>query len=233
MEAGLLSEPRTISLLTELIHIPTKSTVDQLRGIYNSICGSLDYENFTRTADGARIERCQGETPDTSTVTFRQDRVIMVEDNTTLTLEQYTQKLEVVARTAMEALNLPFFLVQQTTVRAIASPNAFKTGGEFIGKSLFRITPDDLRPLGRPTSIFGFRLFFPATKEQPYQFNVRVESYVKDNRSIYIENVGMFKTPIQHANIDVLGKNVQATADFLATNLCRFLSRFDRQDTSL
>lgn len=229
----MLSEPRTISLLTELIHIPSKATVDQLREIYNSVCRTADYENFIRTADGARIERSQGEGPDTSTVTFRQDRITIAENNTMLTLDQYTKKVEAVADTSLSVLNLPFFLVQQTTVRSIASPNAFKTGGEFIGRTMFRITSDDLGPLGRPTNLFGFRLFFPATKEQPHQFNVRIETYVKDNRSIYIENVGMFKAPVQPQNLGVLGGNIELTADFVSNNICTFLSRFDKKDPTL
>ena len=223
----MLSEPRTISLLTELSHLPAKPSAEQLREIYNKLCSSADYEDFSRTADGCRIERKASEGPDSSTLTFRQDRILVVEDNTTLTLEQYAQKLETVAKTAMATLNLPFFLVQQTTVRAIASPNAFKTGGEFLSRKLFTIRQDDLAPLGRPTNVFGFRLFFPATKEAPHQFTVRVETYVKDNRSIYLENVGIFKTPIQAQNLGALSANVQKTADFVSTNLCQFLSQFD------
>ena len=207
--------------------------MDQLRNVYNAICSTSDYENFIRTPDGASIERSETEGHEKSTVTFRQDRIVMVEDNTTMTLEQYNQKLETVAKTTMEILNLPFFLVQQTTVRAIASPNAFKTAGEFIGKSLFKIRSDDLSPLGRPTNIFGFRLFFPGTKEQPYQFNVRVENYIKDNRSVYIENIGLFKTPIQYQNLDNIAKNVHATAEFVSSNLCPFLSQFDNKESAL
>ncbi len=226
----MLSEPRTISLLTDLIHVPAKHAIDRLREFYNSVCGPLEYENFIRTPDGARIEKTQTEGAETSTVVLRQDRISVIEDSTTLTVDQYSQKLEAVAKTAMEVLKLPFFLVQQSTVRAIASPHAFKTGAEFIGRSLFRITTEHLGPLGRPTNIFGFRLFFPATKEQPHQFNVRVESYVKDNRSIYIENVGMFKTPIQYRGLQAIGRNVQATAEFVSNNLYGFLSQFDSKD---
>jgi hypothetical protein len=229
----LLSEPRTISLLTDLIHIPSKHTMEHLREVYNAVSSSLDYENFIRTPDGARVEKTLTEGPESSTIHFRQDRVQVVEDNTTLTLDQYVQKLETVARTAMDVLGLHFFLVQQTTVRSIASPNAYRTGGEFIGKSLFRIGSEHLGPLGRPTNIFGFRLFFPATKELPHQFNVRIESYVKDARSIYIENIGMFKTPIQSQNLDGIGKNVHLTAEFVSNNICRFLSQFDVKEVEL
>lgn len=229
----MLSEPRTISLLTELIHIPAKHSVENLRQIYNTICGSCGYENFIRTPEGARVERTETEGPEVSTVTFRHDRLLVVEDNTTLTLDQYAKKLEAVAKTTMEILNLPFFLVQQATVRAIATPNCFKTAGEFIGKSLFRIRAEDLSPLGRPTNVFGLRLFFPATKELPHQFNVRIESYVKDPRSVYIENIGMFKTPIQYQKLETLGDNVEATADFVSAHLCPFLSQYDIKESDL
>jgi hypothetical protein len=229
----LLSEPRTLSLLTDLIHVPARYTMEQLRGFYNAVSSACEYENFTRTADGARIERSSAETAETSTLTLRSDRLQMVEDNTTLPLDHYIQKLQTVAKKAMETLHISCFLLQQTTVRAIASPNAFKTASEFISKALFKIKPEDLGPIGRPTSLIGLRLFFPSTNEAPHQFNVRIEMFIKDNRSIYIENVGTFKTPVTHQTMELLGANVQASADFISNNLCRFLSRFDNKEPEL
>lgn len=227
----MLSEPRTINLLTELIHVPAKHSVDNLRKVYNSICSSCGYENFIRTGDGARVEQSKVEGSNgNSSVTFRQDRIIVLEDRTTLSLEEYVHRLESVARTAMEVLKLPLFLVQQSTVRSLASPNFYKSSGEFLSKTLFKIDEDDMAPLGRPVNIFGLRLLFPATPDNPQQFNVRIESYVKDPRSVYIENVGMYKSPVQYQNLDVLGQNMESTAEFLSSNLCGFLTQYDRKD---
>lgn len=235
----MLSEPRTINLLTELIHVPAKHTVENLRNLYNSICSSCGYENFIRTADGARVESSKVDqsksegTQGSSSVTFRQDRIIVLEDRTALALEEYVERVETVARSAMEILKIPLFLVQQSTVRSLASPNFYRSAGEFLGKSLFKIREEELEPLGRPANIFGLRLLFPATPDNNQQFNVRIESYVKDPRSVYIENVGVYKNPIQYQNLDVLGQNMEATAEFLSSNLCGFLTQYDRKDPAV
>lgn len=226
----VLSEPRTIGLLTDLIHIPSKHQPDRLREIYNKLCTTCDYENFIRTADGARVESGQLETDHVSKVTFRQDRIQIVEDHPSMSLDQCIRKIVTVARVAMEELRLPVYLAQQSTVRSIAAPNCFRSAGEFLAVGIFRMNPADLEPLGRPTSLHGLRLLFPPTKERLHKFNVRVECYLRDPRSIYIENVATFQAPIQLASLDLIGTHLEAAAQFVSSNICEFLSRFDRKD---
>ena len=57
----MLSEPRTISLLTEVIHLPAVQPPEKLREVYNEVCRTCGYENFTRIQGGARIERREPE----------------------------------------------------------------------------------------------------------------------------------------------------------------------------
>ena len=226
----MLSEPRTISLLVELIHIPAKHPIEKLREVYNQVSTSCGYDNFIRLASGARIERGQGEGEEVSTVTFQNDRLQMVEDNMTGSVEQAGKKLVAVLQKAMPILGIPFFLVQQYTVRAIATPNSFKNASEFIGRNLFRIREEDVAVLERPTNIFGLRLVFPPTKNHHHHFNVRIESYTRDPQSVYLENVGMFKMPIEMARLEELRKHLDQTSEFLSQNICSFLSQYDRRE---
>ncbi len=228
----MLSEARTISLLAELIHIPAKHTFERLREVYNQVSTSCGYDNFIRLSNGARLERGQGqgEGDEVSTLTFLNDRIQMVEDRLTMPVDQIGRKLVEVLQKAMPALSLPFFLVQQFTVRAISTPNTYKSASEFIGKSLFRIRNEDVALLERPTNIFGLRLVFPPTKSQPHHFNVRIEAYTRDPQSVYLENVGMFKTPVEYQRLEVLQSHLELTSDFLSGNVCRFLSQFDRKE---
>jgi hypothetical protein len=229
----MLSEPRTISILAELIHIPTKQPFERLRDVYNAISGSCGYDNCIRLPVGARLERGQGqsENEEVSTMTFLTDRVQMVEDNLAMSVEGVGKKLAAVLEKAMPTLGIPFFLAQQFTVRAIAAPNSFKTASEFIGRSLFRIGEEDVAVLERPTNIFGLRLIFPPTKNLAHNFNVRIEAYTRDPKSVYIENVGVFKAPIEFARLEVLQKNLELTSEFISSNVCRFLSQYDRRES--
>lgn len=224
----MLSEPRTISLLTELIHLPLVHTPEKLREVYNEVCRSCGYENFLRIQGGARIERREGE--GFSQLSLLGDRIQLTEDHTGISVEQFGRKAVAVVSTALGTLGIPLILVQQTTVRITSTPNNFKNASEYLARSVFKIHSGDLEAFGRPTSVFGFRLVFPPTTKQPQNFNVRVECYVRDGRSLYIENVGTFKSPIQPSNIDQIEKQAQLASDFLANNVVKFLSTFDRRE---
>lgn len=227
----MLSEPRTISLITELIHIPVVHSQEKLREVYNEVCRTCGYENFYRIQGGARIERKDAEGEGFSQLSLVGDRIQVTDDHTGISVEQFGKKSTAIIAAALPALGIPLIIFQQTTVRVTAMPNSFKSAPEFLARSLFRIRPEDLEALGRPTSVFGFRLLFPPTKEQPQNYNVRVECYVRDGKSLYIENVGTFKTPIQPTTIDQVEKNLQMTSEFLVENVVKFLSIFDRRES--
>ena len=225
----MFSEPRTISLVSEFIHVPTQHTQDNLRSVYNEVCRTCGYENFMRVQGGARIERRSPESEGFSQLTILGDRIQMIDDHTGVTAEQFSKKAIEVLRILMPTLGVPIILVQQTKVRMTSSPGNYRTAAEFLARRLFQVSAQELEPLGRPTSVFGFRLVFPATKEHSENFNVRIESYVRDATALYIENTGTFKTPIQLAGLEQVEKNLNDTSDFVSENLVNFLSTYDRK----
>lgn len=228
----MLSEPRTISLLTELIHLPINHIPEKLREVYNEVCRTCGYENFLRIPGGARIERREPESESFSQVCFLGDRIQLTDDHMGTSAEQFGKKAVEVLSIALPRLGIPLILVQQTTVRVTTAPNSFRTAAEYLATSVFRVRSEDMQLLGRPTSMFGFRLIFPPTQEHPQKYNVRVECYVRDGRSLYLENVGTFNTPIQEQNLVQVERNLQVTSDFLVENVMKFLSAYDRREAN-
>lgn len=226
----MLSEPRTITLITELVHLPAVHAPERLREVYNDVCRTCGYENFLRVQGGARIERSEPESGGLSQLSFQADRIQLTEERTGVAVDQFGKKIEAVLSTALPVLNIPVLLVQVCTVRVTAAPNSFPNASEYLARSVFRIQAEDLQTLERPTSVFGFRLVFPSTPKEPHNFNVRVECYARDGRSLYLENVGTFKTPIQPPQLEQVARNLQATSDFLVDNVASFLSIYDRRD---
>ncbi|MBN1443639.1 MAG: hypothetical protein JXA90_13095 [Planctomycetes bacterium] len=226
----MLSEPRSISLVCELVHIPMKHTADHLRELYNRVCRSCGYENFIRTSSGARIEKQEAEGEGFSHLNLAGDRIQFTDDHVGISVDQFARKVSAVLREAFPLLRIPVVLVQQATVRVITTPNSFKTAAEYLARSLFRIRTADLELLGRPTSVFGFRLVFPPTREQSHGFNTRIESYLRDGRSLYVETVGTFKIPIQPQSLQMVEENILATAQFSSEKVIPFLSRYDRRE---
>lgn len=210
-----------------------KHSVEKLREVYNRVCMSCGYENFIRTSAGARLEQHQSESGGISHLTFAGDRLQFTEDHLGTSIDQFGMKVSAVLKATMPLLQIPVILVQQATIRVIATPNSFKTAAEFLARSIFRIREEDLQLLGRPTSVFGFRLVFPPTREHPAAYNVRIESYLRDPRSVYIENIGTFKTPIQLQSLEKVEENLTATSRHISDHVVPFLSRYDKKDSQV
>jgi hypothetical protein len=226
----LLSEPRTISLLMELVHLPMVHAPERLRDVYNEVCRTCGYENFLRIQGGARIERRDAEGDGFSQLSFNGDRIQLVEDHTGTSVEQFGRRATAVLQAAMPRLGIPIILVQQNTVRVTANTNSFRSAGEYLARSVFKFSPGDFETLGRPVGLFGFRLSAPSTAEAPQSCSVRVECYVRDPRALYIENIGTFKMPIQLSGIELVETNLRMTAEFLIDKVLPFLSGLDRKD---
>ena len=223
----MLSEPRTIALIMELLHLPMQHSVSRLRNLYTQLCTECDFENFIRRPGGAQIERPASEEAGLSRLTFSPDRIQFLEEGGLLTLESYCRRLEVILERTMDLLSIPVFLMEQCTVRAVVSPGAFRSASEFIGKRLMNIESGDLSVLGRPTSVFGFRLAIPPTPESRDSYNIRVEVYARDPKSLYLENVGTFRTPINRNDIKAASEAMRQASTFVTDRLCPFLSLFD------
>ena len=58
---------------------------------------------------------------------------------------------------------------------------------------------------------------------------MRVESYLRDPRSLYIENVGTFKAPIPSGNLEKIEHQIGATSEFIAAKVIPFLAQYDRR----
>lgn len=199
--------------------------------MYNEVCRTCGYENFLRLPGGARIERKDAEGEGFSQLSFAQDRIQVIEDHTGTSVDEFAKKLHAVLSVALPRLGIPIILIQQNTVRVTANPNNYRTAGEYFARSVFRMGSEDLEMLSRPVNVFGFRLVLPATAQCPENYHLRIESYVRDPRTLYVENVGQFKTPIQPTNLELVGKNLRTTSDFLIEKVLPFLSAFDRKES--
>lgn len=223
----MLSEPRTIALIMELIHLPMQHSGSRLRSLYTRLCAECDFENFTRKPDGAQIERPASEEAGLSRLTLTADRIRFTEERGLLTVDSYCRRLAAVLGAAMEELSIPLFIMHQCTVRSLATPGGYNNAGEFISQQLLKVPPENIAKLERPAQVFGVRLVAPPTKETPSNFQVRVEVYARDPKSIYMENVGVFRSPIKKGGLNVATQSISATSEFVSENVYNFLSSFE------
>ena len=226
----MFSEPRTISLISEFVHIPTVHAAERLRQVYNEVCRTCGYENFTRVQGGARIERRSPDSEALSQLTILGDRVQFTEDHTGISVEQLGKKIVGALATVMPTLGIPMLLIQQCKVRMTTTPTRHATAAEFLAERVFRVDPAQVEPLGRPVGFFGFRLLFPGSSDQPTTYNVRIESYVRDAKALYIENLATVKQPIQQANVKNAGESLRTASVFLKERVLPFLASYEQEN---
>lgn len=208
--------------------MPIEHAVNKLRSLYSVLCKEGDFENFTRLPKGAKIERPPSEETGSAHLIFSGDRVRFMEEGGMLTIDSFSRNLEMILKRTMEELSIPVFLMQQSTVRTLVTPGNFNNAADFIGARLMsRKINEEIVGFQRPAKIFGLRFAFPPTGQHRENYQVRVEVFGRDPKSLYIENIGTFRNPIKQSGLDMASKAVQATGSFVTETLCPFLSTFD------
>ncbi len=226
----MIGEPTTISRIVELIHLPIQHTAETLREIYAEISTSCGYDNFIRQQGGARLESLETESGSISRVTFMRDRIIFQEERTSSGLEHLVRRIEEALKVATVKAGIPLLIARTITQRAVASVANGETASNFQARTVFRFEEEDLATLNRPTQVVGFRLNFPARQPQEGSHRVRIETYLRDPASLFIEDVGTFKVPVQAQDQSRLKTELREVEEFLGSHLTAFLNRLSFTD---
>ncbi|MGE3164583.1 MAG: hypothetical protein AB7O52_06740 [Planctomycetota bacterium] len=224
----MIGEPRTIARILELIHLPVQHGPDVLRDVYLAISSSCGYDNFIRMADGARLETASSQGGGFSRVTFGSDRIVLHEEHNNVGVETFLRRAQEVLRVSTEKVAIPVLVCRNVTLRAVASVPGGRTAPQFLGENLIRISDEEFQKFGRPGGVIGLRMHFPPADMRGGLHQVRVESYLRDPRSVFLEDVASFKMPLQGRDMGKLGEELMETEDFLHERVVGFLGQFPR-----
>jgi hypothetical protein len=229
-------DPRTIAFISELIHFPVQHDVADLRRVYSRL-GEINsgwYINFNADpAQGSgQLVTMRPATPQAqvSAVTMMPDRIQVQEEMTDLTLEEFLERLDAVAATCVDELGVQQFNLQQCVVRSVVTPRTTQDARIFLGERLCGLGGEQLGDMGRPVGMLGLRFMFPATETDNSVYNVRIESYNFDVRSIFLEVAAVFPSTITRDRHELLAENFHAAYGFMQNNLCGFVARFDTEE---
>ena len=220
---------RTIAYLAELIHPPRQHGQDAMQRIHSVAFGddSCKYQNFALIPGGATLSNPQTTANTISAVTFLPDRLQIREEMTGISREDFQQRLLKLATLSFEVLGVEQFMMQNFIVRSLVNPRNFQDSREFISRSILNMEDEDFACLGRKPEIVGVRMVFPQTAEARGVFNVRVESYAAEPRSLFIENTGVFRSLVNPTNASEITSNMFETYEYIDGNVIDFMSQFD------
>ena len=223
---------RTLAYLCEMIHPPKAHTSQDLQRFHTAAFqdSACLYQNFQLHPGGATLSNPPTAQNQISALTIIGDRIQLREELTGIAREEFQAKLTRATALAFEVLGVGQIPVQNFVVRSLVNPRNFYDSREFVARSLFNMEEEDFNCLQRKPEILGLRFVFPQTSDNRGVFNIRVESYATEPRSLFIENVGMFKSLVTAGNVEDLTSNFFATYDYIDGQLIDFIAQFDGKE---
>ena len=117
---------------------------------------------------------------------------------------------------------------QQFCVRSLINPKHSPTGAQLLTERLLDGGASALGAFGRPAQSIGLRLQFPPVENQREAYQVRVESWPQDPRSLWLEVTGTFAGAVPAAEIPQVAEHLYATYRFLTGPTCDFVAAYAR-----
>lgn len=222
-------DPRTIAFMAEILYQPVQLATDVLQGIHNRLFQQpeLSYQNFQVAPDGVHLTNLPTAPGANSSVTFLPDRLVVREELRGTTPEDFATRMVNVAGISLQEIGIPASVGQQFIIRSLVTPRHVKDSREFLSQRMLAGSPDAWQQLGRPIDSLGLRFTFPQHEGNHELYNVRIETWNQDPRSIWIENVGTFTSPISVDAVPELSTLMTSTYRFLTGPVCDFIQEYD------
>ncbi|MCK5944455.1 MAG: hypothetical protein KAI24_20875, partial [Planctomycetes bacterium] len=187
----------------------------------------LGYQNFQVAPDGIHLSNLPQAPGQVSIASFRFDRLILREEMRGSTVEDFATRAVNVTTTAFRTLGIPTSVMQQFVVRSLVAPRHFQDGREFLSRRLMPSVADGGGAFGHPMASLGVRYVFPPQDQSQETFQVRIETWPQDQRSIWIENSSSYAVPLAVADMPRVADQLAATYQHVIGPVCSFLSKLD------
>lgn len=225
---------RSIAFVTELIHPPVRHEPKGLQKLHAALfdrseCG---YRDFRLVPGGAQLSNAASGMPGqpVSVATLLADRIQIREEQTGVSKDDYCARMMALAESALSTLPMQLFMVQQFAVRSVVNPMTSDDARAFMMNTVQGFDENLMSCFPSMPSLVGLRFTFPPEEQSQAVFNVRLESFSQDNRSLFLENVGTFGRPIVAAELSKLSERFGATYDYLQERVVEFVDQFDADE---
>ena len=229
MAAGPMSyDPRTIAFAAEILYPPQQLRADLAQTVHNTLYRQpqLAYQNFQVAPDGIHLSNLAQAPGQVSVASFTADRLVLREELRGTTVDDFAVRVVNVATTAFQTLGVTASIAQQFVVRSLIAPRNFRDGREFLGRRLIA-TDAAADAFGRPLQSLGVRFVFPPDGDHRQTFQVRIETWPQDRRSIWIENASSQPGQLAVAELPRLADQLDATYRFVTGPVCDYLAELD------
>jgi hypothetical protein len=220
---------RSIQFFAELVHPPMSYQLADLQRAHARLFEgeASRYANFQVVQGGAMVSNPVAQQGAVSSAWILADRVRVQEQLTGISRDDFERRLDASARGFIDALKIPHFLASQFVVQSLVSPRVAPNAIELVGRSMLSLQPDDLSCFERPPLLLGVRMSFPTAPVDEGQFHSRIESMQRDPKTIFLENVGIFRTKIEEGTLSRVVSQFVQTYDWVQEQLVGYVGRVE------
>jgi hypothetical protein len=190
---------RSIQFFAELVHPPMNWQLADLQRAHGKLFEreSSRYVNFQMVQGGAMLSNPVAQQGAHSAAWILGDRMRVQEQLTGISGDDFEKRLDAFARNAFEELKVPHFAATQFAVQSLVTPRTSTSALDLVGRSMLSLEADDLALFERPPQLLGVRMTFPTAPIDEGQFLSRIEAMQRDPKTIFLENVGVFRSKIE------------------------------------
>ncbi len=220
--------PRTISLVTELIHAPSQPDPAPIQRVHDHLfrTGSPPYSSFMVTPAGPVLSNPAAVPGANSFAAFRPDRFQFCEELSTATYDEFASRVRSVSERVASERGLALFMAQVVTLRTLVNPRTFQDSRQYLKAAMFGFD-DETEAFGREPALLGIRLVFPAGNGEAGSHALRIESFSSDARSLFLEIVSTYGPLRTDGGLVQAEENIHASYRFVTERALRFIGYFD------
>ncbi len=222
-------DPRTIAFAAEILYPPQQLRADLVQSVHNTLFRqpAIGYQSFQIAPDGIHLSNLPQAPGQVSTATFAWDRLVLREELRGSTPEDFATRVVNVTTIAFQTLGIQASLMQQFVVRSLIAPRHYRDGREFLSRRLIAPGAEAWQSFERPLQQLGIRMVFPPASGSSEAWQVRIETWPQDQRSLWLENTGTFTAPVAASNAPALADLLGSTYRWLTGPVCSFLANLD------
>lgn len=212
----------------ELIHAPSEPDIRSLQKVHDELFSdaSPPYAGFQTVPGGAMLANPAPGPGVVSQVAFLADRVQFREERTAMTPEEFGPRMRQVLEVAAPRRGIRQLLLCQVVLRCLINPRHWTDTRELFRQGM--LGQEGLASFGRDPGIYGARLSFPARQgESDPPIELRVESFLQDPRSLFVEVQSAGGSLHLPEGLDQLEAHVLSTYEFLTQRVVSFIGHLD------
>ncbi|MEO0480367.1 MAG: hypothetical protein AAF196_12875 [Planctomycetota bacterium] len=221
-------EPRTIAFAAELVHAPVPVETQKVQTVHGELFqnSEVSYQNFQVAQDGIHLSNPGAQPNQVSVATVRPDRIIFREEFRPATVEDFATRSVNVSQHLYESLNVPASLVRVYSLRSLVNPQNFEDSRQLVGTRM--LDAEAIASFGRPVGTAGVRFVFPGSTPTEPSYQLRIEPWTQEPRSLWIEVTAQCNRPIPAGELQGIGEELYAAYRFLSGPTLDFVKRFDQ-----